>query len=235
MTGLSKIETEEIDREIIRLSGKKHPKVLFIPTARGDSPLYYETFKKYYGEKLGCKTDVLYLLKTKPSLIEIREKILNSDIVYVGGKNTLRMLKRWRKLGVDKIIQEAYKKGIILSGLSAGAICWFKYGNSDSTPAGPFNLIRIKGLGFLPFTGCPHYDVEKERRPSLTNMVSKNGGTAIALTDCAALEVIDGKWRIITSSKTAHAYRLYRKNGKVIEEELPQSKRYRPLEELKRK
>lgn len=94
------IETEEIDREIIRLSGKKHPKVLFIPTASGDSPLYYETFKKYYGEKLGCKTDVLYLLKTKPSLEEIREKILNSDIVYVGGGNTLRMLKRWRKLGV---------------------------------------------------------------------------------------------------------------------------------------
>ena len=178
---------------------------------------------------------MLYLLKTKPSLIEIREKILNSDIVYVSGGNTLRMLKRWKKLGVDKIIEEAYKKGIILSGLSAGAICWFKYDNSDSTPVGPFNLIRIKGLGFLPFTGCPHYDVEEERRPSLTNMVSKNGGTAIALTDCAALEVIDGKWRIITSSKTAHGYRLYRKNGKVIEEEFPQNKRYRPLEELKRK
>jgi dipeptidase E len=145
------------------------------------------------------------------------------------------MLKRWRKLGVDKIIQEAYKKGIILSGLSAGAICWFKYGNSDSTPVGPFNLIRIKGLGFLPFTGCPHYDVEEERRPSLINMISKNGGIAIALTNCAALEIIDDKWRIITSSKNAHAYRLYRKNGKVIEEELPQSKRYRPLEELKRK
>jgi len=66
-------------------------------------------------------------------------------------------------------------------------------------------------------------------------MISKNGGIAIALTDCAALEIVDEKWRIITSSKNAHAYRLYRKNGKVIEEELPQSKRYRPLEELKRK
>jgi Peptidase E len=84
MTGLSKIEPEEIDREIIRLSGKKHPKVLFIPTASGDSPLYYETFKKYYGEKMGFKTDVLYLLKTKPSLEQIKEKILNSDIVYIG-------------------------------------------------------------------------------------------------------------------------------------------------------
>ena len=68
--------------------------MLFIPTASGDSTLYYETFKNHYGEKLGYKTDVLYLLKTKPSLTEIREKILNSDIVYVGGGNTLRMLKR---------------------------------------------------------------------------------------------------------------------------------------------
>jgi len=184
---------------------------------------------------MGFKTDVLYLLKTKPSLEQIKEKILNSDIVYIGGGNTLRMLKRWRKLGVDKTLEEAYKKGIILSGLSAGAICWFKYGNSDSTPVGPLKLIRIRVLGFLPFTGCPHYDVEEERKPSLINMISKNGGIAIALTNCAAREVLDEKWRIITSSKTAHAYRLYRKNRKVIEEEFPQNKRYRPLEELKRK
>jgi Peptidase E len=164
---------------------------------------------------LGFKTDVLYLLKTKPSLDRNKRKILNSDIVYVGGKNTLRMLKRWRKLAVDKTLEEAYKKGIILSELSAGAICWFKYGNSDSTPVGPLKLIRIRGLGFLPFTGCPHYDVEEERRPSLINMISKNGGIAIAITEGAALEIIDDKWRIITSSKNAYAYRLYRKTEKL--------------------
>jgi len=94
--------------------GKKHPKVLFIPT-EAEIVDFTMRLLKSYGEKFGCKTDVLYLLKTKPSLEQIREKILNSDIVYVGGGNTLRMLKRWRKLGVDKIIQEAYKKGLILS------------------------------------------------------------------------------------------------------------------------
>jgi len=87
------IEIEEIDREIIRLSGKKHPKVLFIPT-EAEIVDFTMRLLKSYGEKLGCKTDVLYLLKTKPSLEQIREKILNSDIVYVGSGNTLRMLKR---------------------------------------------------------------------------------------------------------------------------------------------
>jgi dipeptidase E len=229
------IETEEIDREIIRLVGKKHPKVLFLPTASGDSPLYWETFQKYYEQRLGCKTDVLYLLKGNPSSKEIREKILGSDIVYVGGGNTLRMLKRWRKLGVDKILEEAGKKGVILSGLSAGAICWFKYGNSDSRAFGPkrsTKLIKVRGLGFLSFMACPHYDVEKSRRPSLRKMIRENGGIAIALENCSAFEVVDDKYRIITSSKNAHAYRLYRHNGKVVEVELPAKKRFRPLEEL---
>jgi dipeptidase E len=229
------IETEEIDREIINLTGKEHPKALLLPTASGDSPLYWETFQKYYGQKLGCKTDVLYLAKGNSSPREIREKILGSDIVYVGGGNTLKMLKIWRKLGVDKILEEAGKKGVILSGLSAGAICWFKYGNSDSRKFGPkksTELIKVRGTGFLPSMACPHYDAEKSRRPSLRRMIRENGGFSIALENCSALEVVDDQYRIITSSKNAHAYRLYRHNGKVVEEELPKDQKFRPLEEL---
>ena len=229
------IETEEIDREIIRLTGKKHPKALLLPTASGDSPLYWETFQKYYGQKLGCQTDVLYLFNNNSSSREIREKILGSDIVYVGGGDTLRMLKRWRKLGVDKILEEAGKKGVILSGLSAGAICWFEYGNSDSRKFGPkksSKLVKVRGTGFLPSMACPHYDVEKSRKRSLKRMIQENGGLSIALENCSALEVVDNQYRIITSSKNAHAYRLYRHNGKVVEEELPNDKKFRPLEEL---
>ena len=79
---------------------------------------------------------------------------------------------------------------------------------------------------------CPHYDVEKSRRPSLKRMIQENGGLSIALENCSALEVVDDQYRIITSSKNAHAYRLYRHNGKVVEEELPNDKKFRPLEEL---
>lgn len=229
------IETERIDREIFRLTGKRRPKVLFLPTASGDDPSYWEVFQRYYGQRLGCRTDVLYLLRQKPSLKEIKEKILSSDIIYVGGGNTLRMLRRWRQLGVDKALELAGKNGVILSGLSAGAICWFKYGVSDSRRFGPKKsneLIRLRGLGFIPYIGCPHYDVEKSRRPFLKKLIKEKGGFAIALENCSALEVVDNRYRIITSSPDAHAYRVFRRNNKVIEEPLPNDRRFRSLDML---
>ena len=229
------IETEKIDREIIRLTGKKYPKALLLPTASKDSELYWKTFEKYFGKKLGCKTDVLYLVKNKPSEREIKKKIYGADIVYVGGGNTLRMLKVWRKYGVDKILERAAQKGIVLSGLSAGAICWFKYGNSDSLKFGASKsnkLIKIKGLDLIRLMACPHYDVEKSRRPSLKRMIKERGGIAIALENCSALEVVGGEYRVITSSRDAGVYRVYKKDGKVVEEELPQQREFRPLEEL---
>ncbi len=229
------IETRAIDKEIIKLTGKAHPKALLLPTASGDSKGYYSTFERYYGKMLGCDTDVLYLIKERPSKEEIRRRILSSDIVYVGGGNTLRMLKLWRRLGVDKLLEEAGNKGIILSGVSAGDICWFDYANSDSMRFGPkkkFKMIMLKGLGFIPLMSCPHYNVEKNRRGSLKRMVQKYGGVSIALDNCAAIEVVDDKYRIITSSPNARAYRVYRENGKVREETLPLDKQFRPLEEL---
>ena len=121
------VETTEIDQEIIRLSGKSKPRMLFIPTASSDSESYYNVVKNHFGTSLSCKVDVLYLLVNKPSRKEIEEKILSSDIIYVGGGNTLKMMKLWRKLGVDRLLKAAYDKGTVLCGLSAGAICWFEY------------------------------------------------------------------------------------------------------------
>ena len=226
----TKIETRKIDEESIRLTGKKHPKLLFIPTASSDSESYYQTVQNYFGKILGCKTDVLYLTQ-KPTNQEIREKILNTDIIYVGGGNTLKMLKIWRRLGVDKVLEEAAEKDVVLSGVSAGAICWFKYGNSDSK--GKSNLIKVRGLEFIDLMACPHYDVEKSRRPSLRKMIKYNGGLALALENCSALEVIGDIYRVLTSSKDARIYRVYRLYGKVVEEELPIDGKFRPLELLK--
>jgi dipeptidase E len=110
------IETEEIDREIIRLSGKKHPKVLFLPTASSHANEYWEIFQKYYGQKLGCQTDVLYLVNSNSSSKYLREKILGTDIIYVGGGDTKKMLEVWRKFGVDKLLEEAGKKGDLSQG-----------------------------------------------------------------------------------------------------------------------
>lgn len=233
------IETKKIDEEIIKLSSKKNPKVLFIPTASGDSKSYYEIFSKYYGKKLKCKIDVLYLIskKERPTKNEIKKKIMSSDIIYVGGGNTLRILKICRRLGVDKLLKKASQKGIILTGLSAGAICWFKYGNSDSLKFGKkkqSKLIKLKGFNFFNLMVCPHYNVEKNRRPSLKKMIKKQGGMAIALENCSALEIINNRYRIITSSKKSKAYKIFKDNNKVIEKPLALNGTFKPLKELYR-
>ncbi len=100
-------ETSDIDREVIRLTGKPRPKALFIPTASYDSVDYWTAFQSVYGEDLGCDTNVMYLLADHPPLQQIEEMILTSDLIYVGGGNTLKMMRRWRKLGVDQMLKAA--------------------------------------------------------------------------------------------------------------------------------
>lgn len=228
------IETTKIDKEIIGLSGKKSPKLLFIPTASSDSERYYETVKKYFGKKLGCKTDVLYLIKCKYSKKEIENKIFNSDIIYVGGGNTLKMMTIWRKLSIDKILEKAHKKGIVLSGLSAGSICWFKNGSSDSRKfaKSDFNYIKVKGLGLINALHCPHYNIEKNRESDLKKMMKKTPGISIAIDNCCAIEIIDDKYKIISSKKTANAYRVFWKKNKYFKEVIIQEKKLKPLKDL---
>lgn len=231
------VETIKIDKEIINLSGKKSPKVLFIPTASSDSESYYEVVKKHFGGRLGCKTDVLYLIKEKLTKKHIEEKVFSSDIVYVGGGNTAKLIKVWKKTGLDKILEKAAKKGIILSGVSAGAICWFKYGLSDSRSFNNANagFIRVSALGLIKGLFCPHYDFEPKRQPALKKIMQKTSGISIALENCCAMEIIDDKYRVIDSKKTAKAYKVYWKKGEFYEDIIEQEKEMRPLSELLKK
>lgn len=151
----------KIDEEIVELSGKKKPKVLFIPTASSDDEGYVKAIEAVYGDKLGCTVDVLRLIKEKPARVEIAQKIRSADIIYVGGGNTLMMMNKWRSLGVDKLLIEAFERGAVCCGVSAGSICWFEYGVSDSRQfknPNSHEYIRVKGLGILKGMHCPHYD-----------------------------------------------------------------------------
>lgn len=228
------VETTIIDKEIIRLSGKKNPKLLFIPTASSDSESYYQTITKHFGKTLSCQTDVLYLIKNELSKNEIKSKILKSDIIYVGGGNTLKMMGVWRKNGIDKILIEAHKQGIIMSGISAGSICWFKYGISDSkrfiNPKA--DLIKVGGLNLINALHCPHYDFEPGRKKDLKRMMEKTSGIAIALDNCCALEVIDNKYKIISSKKSANAYKVYWQKNKYYEEIIKKENDLKPLQKL---
>ena len=228
------VETTEIDEEIIRLSGKSAPKFLFIPTATSDSELYCDTVRKYFGRRLGCEVDVLYLLENRPAKKELEEKVLSSDIVYVGGGDTLKMMIAWRKHGVDKILERAYRRDIVLSGLSAGAICWFRYGSSDSRrftkPSA--DLIKVRGLNFINALYCPHYNSEQDRKAHLNTLMKKTPGVAVAVDDCCAVEFLDDEYRVITSKSNANAYKVCWRKGEFHEEIIEKKKEFSPIKRL---
>lgn len=218
---LKGLETLPIDRSIVKLTRKKHPKALFIPTASNDAMGYWETFQSVYGKKLGCETDVLFLIRERLSNKQIKEKILSSDIVYVGGGNTLRMLRIWRQYGVDEVLKKAYRKGIVLSGLSAGAIAWFRYGSSDSrrfmkNGKQKESLMRVSALGLLPCTVSPHHIREKKLRdPGIKEMMLRTPGVALALDDNSAVLFRDNRYEILRSHPGSKVRKVYRKKGKV--------------------
>jgi dipeptidase E len=223
--------TAAIDRELIRLSGKKHPKLLFIPTASSDSQRYWEHIQKYFGDFLKCKTDVLYLVREQPSREQIRRKISSADVIYVGGGNTLFMMRVWRRTGVDKLLRAAYENGTVLSGISAGAICWFDSGHSDSMSfynPRKWKYINVRGLGLIRGIHCPHYNsmtLGIPRRKHFRDMIRKTGGIGIAIENNCAIEFIDGQfYRVLTSKANSRAYKVYKSGGEVLAKQIRQQK-----------
>ncbi|VVB77582.1 Peptidase E [uncultured archaeon] len=235
---LKDLDTFSIDSEIVKLTGKKNPKALFIPTASSDAEGYCETFRQIYGDKLGCNIDVLKLVNETPSKEEIKGKILGSDLIYVGGGNTKTMLEIWKKYGVDKLLSQAYEKGIVLSGLSAGAICWFKYGCSDSPR---FNdpkdksVIRINGLGIVNLTLSPHHIREEYRDQGLVKIMKTTPGVGIGLDDNCALEIVDGTYRFIRSKENVGAKKVFYKNDKPICNKVEAGNDFFPINNLIKK
>jgi dipeptidase E len=231
--------TASIDREIIRLSNKRNPKLLFVPTASSDSEKYWRRVQKYFGNFLKCRTDVLFLIKEQLAKEEIQKKILSADIVYVGGGNTLHMMRLWRRLGVDKLLQAAYENGTVLAGISAGSICWFDSGHSDSMSfynPEKWKYINVKGLGLIKGIHCPHYNSMTRgvpRRKHFRDMIRKTGGIGIAIENNCAIEFIDDRFYKVVSSKShARAYRLYKKGGEVVVEQIRKEKQFAPVESL---
>lgn len=215
--------TDSIDRSVVSFTGKKNPTALFIPTASSDDLTYVSNFEKVYGLKLGCKTHSLLLLDPHITQKEIRKKILQSDIIYVGGGNTLKLMRRWRFLGVDQLLKQATKNNTVLAGSSAGALCWASFGHSDSMAyyhPQKWDYIKVKCLGFVPLLICPHY-LKENRDESFKAMVKKTGGWAVALDDCSAMQIENDRVKFIQSKPTAFAFRLEKVKSNVQEIKLP--------------
>lgn len=231
--------TARIDREIIRLSNKKHPRLLFVPTASSDSGRYWQHVQEYFGKFLRCRTDALFLLTERPSTAQIRRKILGADVIYVGGGNTLQMMCTWRRHGIDDLLRSAYENGTVLSGISAGAICWFDSGHSDSMSfydPREWDYINVRGMGLIDGIFCPHYNGMTRgipRRKSFRNMIRRTGGVGIAIENNCAIEFLDGRlYRVIRSNSYARAYRLHRRGAAVVAEQIQQEERFAPVEFL---
>jgi len=227
--------TLDIDREIVSDAQKDNPKALIIPTASEDSSGYVEAFHETYGEHLGCDTKALTLTKKNYTEEKIEEMITEADIVYVGGGNTRKMIEIWRENNVDKYLEEAYENGTVMSGLSAGAICWFEYGHSDSESYetdNEWNFIQVEGLDFVSnVLFCPHYHRENRESSFEEFMRDNPDKTGIAVDDNAAVKVKDGKIIALKSGEDGKAYIADIVNEEFKRRELSEGEQF-PVEEL---
>jgi dipeptidase E len=216
------IETLKIDNELKNMTGKEKPKLCFLPTASNDSEIYIETAREHFGSRVGCDFTSIELFRKEYSNNELEDTVFSSDIIYVGGGNTKSMLEKWKNTSFDTILSEAYKQNILLSGLSAGAICWFQYGSSDSlrfdNPKAP--LIALPCLNFIELTICPHCDEEIDRKPDFKNLLKETKTIGLGLDNCAALKIVDDIFEIVTSRNEAKAWICRWEKGIYREDEL---------------
>lgn len=184
---------------VMRLADKPAPRICYLPTASADNPrnLQYWT---YICKELGIEPHVLKVwIDSDTQKQSFEEVLLGMDAIVVGGGNTLNMLGIWNYQGIDKILKKALEKGIILSGGSAGAICWFSRGVSDSRPV---RLSLVEGLGFLPYSHCSHYNVPAKKE--LYDRLTERGelGPGYACDEHAGILFTDGKVTDVVSSTT---------------------------------
>ncbi|MEO6061079.1 MAG: peptidase E [Thermoflexales bacterium] len=204
-----------LDQFVLGQTGLARPKVCFLPHASDDTLRYIHNFFQAF-TRLECRPSSLSLFS--PHTRDIRGFLLEQDVIYVGGGNTKSMLALWRAWSLDAMLREAWEKGVVLAGISAGANCWFEACSTDSYGVG--SLRPLSCLGLLSGGFCPHYDGEAQRRPTLRAMV---GGRELpdswACDDGAALHFIDDAMREAVSSRaTARAYHVaLGANGDVSE------------------
>ena len=203
---------DKIEKYILKQSDKAKPNILFIPTASAEDKSYIVNYYSCFS-KLKCSPSHLTFFQRTPRLDSI---INRADIIYVGGGNTKSMLAVWREWKLDKLLLQAYKKGKILCGVSAGAICWFEQGITDSWAS---NLNTLDCLGFIKGMACPHYQEESDRRPDLHKfLLDEKAISGHAIDGGAAAHFINGNfYKGVQFYPDSYVYEVSKK-GKKVEE-----------------
>jgi peptidase E len=197
---------------LLSLTGKERPRVLFVPTASAEARDYAVRFYAAFSGR--AEVSHLDFFPWPPA--ELRDFVLGHDLVYVGGGNTANMLAIWREHGMDEIAREAWQEGVVLSGVSAGMICWFEAGVTDSF--GP-QLESMECLGLVPGSACPHYDGEELRRPRFHELIAGGVPGGWAAEDGVALHFQGWEQpEALTALEGKAAYRVELRDGEVVEE-----------------
>ena len=209
---------EKFVQYVVDLTHKTNPKICFIPTASADN----QDNIKYWNFICGRLSIEPYTLKVWVSsdrkAKSFEEILLNMDAIVVGGGNTLNMMAIWKAQGIDTILKKALNKGIIIAGGSAGSICWFENGISDSRP---IELSIVEGLSFLPYSNCPHYGDSLKREMYHQQIRNKQMVSGYAMDDLSAILFKNGKFiEAVSQNDINNSYYVSLKNEKVYSEKL---------------
>ncbi len=204
-----------IEEYIVNQSNTSKPNILFIPTASAEDKGYTVNFYKAFGQ-FNTSLSVLNFFQRTPRLDSLINK---QDIIYVGGGNTKSMIAVWKEWKLDKLLHKAYSRGAVLCGVSAGAICWFEKGITDSWAS---NLNIMDCLSLLPGTCCPHYDSEADRRPIVHKLIENDTiSDCYASEDGSAIHFDNGQLKAtISFYKDSKSYLIKKTNNKIVEDEL---------------
>lgn len=205
-----------LDDYVLGLTNVARPKVCFLPSASGDADHYIVRFYRAFCASRCEPSHVSLFRRDKGGGLgcDIGEHLLAQDLIYVGGGSVLSLMGVWRAHGLDEILREAWRRGTVLCGLSAGSLCWFH--ESVTAFHGPPQ--RVAGLGLLPYSNCVHYDGEPARRDSYHRFLSEGMAPGYAAGDGAALHFCgESLARVVSSRPKAAAYWVEEVGGDVSE------------------
>ncbi|MGB3145106.1 MAG: peptidase E [Maribacter sp.] len=200
-------------------TGKKNPNLCFIPTASGEDKDYINSFHEVCSQINVVPHVMSVWINSYDQKESFDDIIQRMDAIVVGGGNTLNMLAIWKAQGIDTALKKAYNNGVVMGGGSAGSLCWFNGGTTDSRPK---ELSIVEGMSFIEASHCPHYNSEKFRRPLYhENILSGKLTNGYACDDRSAIHFIDGKVHTSVSLDTKnHSYFVYDKDGVIREDQI---------------
>ncbi|HEX8391141.1 MAG TPA: peptidase E [Longimicrobium sp.] len=200
-----------LDDYALSLCRRSRPRVCLIPTASGDAQPWVDRFYDSFDDGR-CEPSHLTLFHR--TVTDLHAFLCDQDLLYVAGGNTVNLLAVWRAQGLAEVLPDVLARGTVACGVSAGGLCWFERGITDSY--GPGLNPLTDGLGFLPGSFCPHFDSESKRLESFRGFVRDTGLPGIGADDGVGLHYRDGQLvRVVSSRPDARAWRLEPAEGEV--------------------